>query len=336
MISRRRLITSLPLAASARGLWAQSAKPPVAVRRLSQMTLTVSDLGLSLEFYQGLFGAPIQARQGSTVLLRVGVGPQYLALTQSREKAKPSISHYGMGVDGFHADRIVQQLEDHGVARGDAAGPMKSWVKMRGQTPEVYVGDPDGIVIQLQDASYCGGTGALGNVCPASEPALKKGLLALRDLSHFTLFSNNAQRSRDFYQQVLGLAVQAYQGPGAPVLGVGSSRQFIMAGGGGGRGGAEAAPAMGNINHGCFLMDGFDRDQIFKTLADYGLQPRGEAAGPAKPLVYYVSMRMENRGGAKEGTAEIYFTDPDGILLQLQDVSYCGGAGVRGEVCSVA
>ena len=37
---------------------------------------------------------------------------------------------------------------------------------------------------------------------------------------------------------------------------------------------------------------------------------------------YYISMRMENRGGAKEGTPELYFTDPDGILMQLQDTSY--------------
>jgi hypothetical protein len=44
-------------------------------------------------------------------------------------------------------------------------------------------------------------------------------------------------------------------------------------------------------------------------------------------------MRMPNRGGAPEGTAELYFTDPDGILIQLQDVSYCGGGGHLGEVC---
>jgi len=49
-----------------------------------------------------------------------------------------------------------------------------------------------------------------------------------------------------------------------------------------------------------------------------------------------VSMRMENRGGAKGGTPELYFTDPDGILMQIQDVSYCGGAGYFGEVCSAS
>ena len=33
------------------------------------------------------------------------------------------------------------------------------------------------------------------------------------------------------------------------------------------------------------------------------------------------------------GTPELYFTDPDGILIQLQDVSYWGGSGYLGEVC---
>jgi len=30
----------------------------------------------------------------------------------------------------------------------------------------------------------------------------------------------------------------------------------------------------------------------------------------------------------------LYFTDPDGLLIQLQDVSYCGGGGFLGNVCA--
>ncbi len=44
-------------------------------------------------------------------------------------------------------------------------------------------------------------------------------------------------------------------------------------------------------------------------------------------------MRMPDRGGAVAGTPELYFTDPDGILIQLQDVSYCGGSGYLGDEC---
>ena len=63
-----------------------------------------------------------------------------------------------------------------------------------------------------------------------------------------------------------------------------------------------------------------------------GIKPR-QGNGPAGPMQHYVSMRMENRGGAKEGTPELYFTDPDGLLMQIQDVTYCGGGGVLGNVC---
>src|SRR5213078_3607837 len=30
---------------------------------------------------------------------------------------------------------------------------------------------------------------------------------------------------------------------------------------------------------------------------------------------------------------EFYFRDPDGIVIQLQDPRYCGGAGPLGDVC---
>jgi hypothetical protein len=49
--------------------------------------------------------------------------------------------------------------------------------------------------------------------------------------------------------------------------------------------------------------------------------------------MHYVTRRMPDRGGAPGGTPELYFTDPDGILLQLQDVSYCGGGGYLGDEC---
>jgi len=44
-------------------------------------------------------------------------------------------------------------------------------------------------------------------------------------------------------------------------------------------------------------------------------------------------MRMEDRGGAPGGTPELYFTDPEGLLMQLQDTSYCGGSGFLGNDC---
>jgi catechol 2,3-dioxygenase-like lactoylglutathione lyase family enzyme len=356
-LTRRSLLRSVPAitclgsAASTlitqTGLIAQTGKGKIGARKLSQMTLTVSDVKRSLEFYQGLFGMPIQARQGSAVLLRIGSGPQYLALVPASGDAKPGFSHFGLSVDHFNPEQVIKTLADYGVTEsksdsdGLSGGAMKVRRKMRGPeaggarggTPDLFLGDPDGIVIQLQDSSYCGGAGALGNICPAPEPSPRKGLLALTDLSHFTLFVSDAQRSQMFYQDLFGLFVQAHQGPAAPVWGVGSGPGFLMLVAAAGRGGAAPAPR-GNINHGSFLMEGFNPDNVMKTLADFGVKPRGEGRGAAPPLVSYVTLRMENRGGAKDGTPELYFTDPDGILLQLQDVTYCGGGGRLGEVCA--
>src|SRR5205814_8085720 len=56
--------------------------------------------------------------------------------------------------------------------------------------------------------------------------------------------------------------------------------------------------------------------------------------GTVGPLKSYISLRMENRGGAPGGTPEVYFTDPDGLLMQLQDAIYCGGAGFLRNVCA--
>jgi catechol 2,3-dioxygenase-like lactoylglutathione lyase family enzyme len=331
-MTRRQLLVSIPgLALMPRSLAAQA---PIRVRTLSHFGLAVSDPKRSIAFYQGLFGMPIQARSGETTILRVGAGPQFISIAPARGAA-PGISHYGLGVEGFNVDPILAALAAHGVAKGDAVGPMTAAVTLREATPDLRFGDPDGIVCQLQDATYCGGGGPLGNQCPSVDAAPAKGLLALRDVSHLTIFATDSQRSNRFYQDLFGLPIRSYQGPTAPTLAVGSVG-FLMftGGGGGGGGGAPAAPPRpAGINHGCFSMDAFKPDEATRTLESYGLKPREGTTGPVGPLRHYVSMRMENRGGAPDGTPELYFTDPDGLLMQLQDTRYCGGGGFLGDVC---
>ncbi len=338
--TRRSLLFSLPAAAIASRIFAQSSSPAIPVRGLSHVTLSVSDPKRSLEFYQGLFGMPIQARQGSTIVLRIGPGPQFLALSAGGPDRSPGINHWCMTTGNFNVDRIIAILAEHGISEAERGGAMKMRVRMRGAqdggaaegTPEIYIGDPDGMVVQIQDTSYCGGAGVLGNVCPAQpEPSPTKGLLAMQDLSHVTVFVSDIKRSIDFYQSVFAMPIQTHQGP-TPLLGAGSGGQFLTLAGGSGRGRSGAAPPPA-INHASFRMQGFDPDKVMQILARYGIKPRAEARGPVGPLTSYVTMRMADRGGAPDGTPELYFTDPDGILLQIQDVTYCGGSGKMGEVC---
>ncbi len=343
-ISRRQLMMTLPGLALAPALvnrlFAQAAPQPLRVRAINHFGLGVADPKRSIEFYQGLFGMPVRGRQGSTTLLQLGPGPQFIAIAPVASGAAPSITHYCLGVEGFTVDRAMATLAANGVAKGDAVGPMKAHVAMRGPenngakegTAELNFGDPDGITCQLQDASYCGGAGPLGNVCAAGEPLPKKGLLALRDISHLTIFSSDAARSNKFYADLCAFSIRSHQGPTAPTLAVGPTVEFLMfTGGAPARAGAP--PRLASINHGCMNMDAFKPDDVTKALESFGLKPRESAQGPVGPMRHYISMRMENRGGAPEGTPELYFTDPDGLLMQLQDTKYCGGSGYLGDVC---
>jgi catechol 2,3-dioxygenase-like lactoylglutathione lyase family enzyme len=335
VMTRRQLLMSVPALAVARAAAGQAAAQQIRVRTLSHFGLAVSDPKRSVEFYRNLFGLPIQARTGQNTILRVGAGPQFISIGPAGTAA-PSINHFCLGVEGFNIDRVLATLAAHGVTKAADTAPMKVAVTVRdGGTSDLLFGDPDGIVCQLQDQRYCGGSGPLGNVC-AVETSPQKALIALKDLSHLTIFSTDAARSNKFYQDLFGLSIRSYQGPTAPTLAVGPTVQFLMftGGGAGARGAAPAAPPRpASINHGCFSLDGFRPDEVIKALESVGIKPRDGATGPVGPLRHYVSMRMENRGGAPEGTPELYFTDPDGLLMQLQDTSYCGGSGVLGNTC---
>ena len=336
-ISRRQLLVSLPAFAMAPRSFAQASRTQIAAKGINHVTLRVSDVKRSVDFYQGLFGMPvINTQSTASAGLQIGSGPEHLGISSAGSSA-PSIDHICLAVENFNVDRLKGILRQRGLTESDAAEPMRMRVRMRTPeagggkegTPEFYFRDPDGISIQLQDVRYCGGAGPLGNVCSKREPSPKKGLIALRDWNHCTNFVSDPERSRKFYQELFGFRIQAYQGPGSPVFNVGKGGQFLVWGGG-----AGAAARSAGINHFCMTMDNLDPDKVIKTLESYGIKPRGNAQGAPRPLVHYISMRMENRGGAKEGTPELYFTDPDGLVVQLQDTKYCGGGGVLGDVCT--
>ncbi|HEX5420320.1 MAG TPA: VOC family protein [Gammaproteobacteria bacterium] len=332
-MSRRAFAASIAAVAAAPRAFAQSAS--IQLLKLNCFEIGVSDVDRALRFYQGLFGMPVQARGSNRVCLRIGDGPQFMSVRQAGAGEKPAITHIGYSVEGFEVQRVLAALRRIGFAQIDPpsitssgiAHPMSTWVRMRGRTPELYFSDARGLVVQLSGPGYCGGSGEAGDVCSAPEPA-PQGLMKLNDLSHFTVFVNDGAAADRFYQETFKLSVQAHQGP-TPVIGIGDSREFVMYAG---PRRDKATPAV--INHGCFNMRGFNVDRVLGALTKYGLAARGDRR--TGPLMHYVSLRMPDRGGAKGGTPELYFTDPDGILLQLQDVSYCGGGGYLGEKCMPA
>src|SRR5712691_3844008 len=120
-VDRRGFLLSVPALLAAHRLMAQGTAAQIRVNGLSSMTLTVSDPRRSIDFYHGLFGMPIQARQGTTTYLRIGAGPRFLAIVPARPGERPSISRFGMGVEQFNVDNVLKTLEAHGVTPVNAA-----------------------------------------------------------------------------------------------------------------------------------------------------------------------------------------------------------------------
>lgn len=346
-VGRRTLLKAIPALALSPALLAQRAEQSIAVRKLHSFGLRVTDVDRSLAFYQDLFAASVQSRQGDTVCLRIGSGPRFFSLSPTTAGQQPGISHIGLSVADFDLEIVRDQLDEFGISRRSGTAPneasldiaMQSWVNTRGQqnggsasgTRELFFADIEGLIYQLSPENHCAGSGDFGTVCEQLESASTTGLFKTVDLNHFTNFLANRDRANQFYRRIFGLGYQAYQGPTSPIVGVGDGFQFLMYVGGSQAGAPTEA---GRVDHVCLSVEDFDVDDIISKLEDYGMTARQDA-GNTPALVHWISMRMPNRGGAEGGTPEVYFSDPDGIRIQLQDVVYCGGGGYLGDDCSI-
>jgi len=330
--SRRQLLCLLALSPFAVHLQAQGSAQAIAVSKLHCFTLRVTELERSVRFYQALFGMPVLTRQPGAVSLRIGAGPQFLTLQECQPGENPGIAHIGLSVPDLSVERIAASLASRGLR--ERAVPASSAELLRAalqywraESPEagVFVVDREGLLLQVCAPTWCGVAGG----CTTAEPAPEPGLLQLNDINHFTNYMSHAAAANQFYLELFGLQYQSYQGPTMPTIGVGDGRQFLMF-----VGGAREEPpqAAARIDHVSLSVENFDVERILATLTQFGLTGRAEpSVTPA--LSHWVSMRMPNRGGAEGGTPELYFSDPDGLHIQLQHLDYCGGGGYLGDAC---
>jgi glyoxylase I family protein len=169
-IDRRHFVQSLSaLVLSPMAAAGQSATTAVAVGSLNHVSISVADVDRSVDFYQKLFGMRVISREGTVgnptagggnaglvVNLAPGAGPEFVGIY----KAEPAghIGHFCLGVPNFNADQALKALQERGV---------KARMRTRGESKEIFLTDPDNVLVQLTDVSYCGGSGVRGNVCKA-------------------------------------------------------------------------------------------------------------------------------------------------------------------------
>ena len=154
-LTRRELVAILAAAVAAPRV---AAAQPAALKAatLNHASLIVSDMDRSVEFYQRTFGLAVKSTQQGGVNL--AVGDAFLGVYQGGANAMPHINHICFGIRDFDPAATVAALEGQGL-------PAES--RTRDGVTQVYTADPDNLRIQLQDVSFCGGVGPLGNECRA-------------------------------------------------------------------------------------------------------------------------------------------------------------------------
>jgi len=129
----------------------------IRIREIDHVVLRVVDLDRMLHFYCGVLGCPIERRQDAIGLVQLRAGRSLLDLVPvggplgSAGGAPPglegrNLDHVCFRVDPFDADRIRNELEQHGFA----PGPVESRYGAEGDGPSIYVADPEGNVVELK------------------------------------------------------------------------------------------------------------------------------------------------------------------------------------------
>ena len=123
---------------------------------------------------------------------------------------------------------------------------------------------------------------------------------AATNLNHATLFVHDVARSQEFYQKLFGMPVLTPQGAGVNLrAGAGFVGLYPA--------GERVTP---RIDHICLSIDRFDAKSVLPKLKSLNLDAE-----------------IVQRGD----TEELYFSDPDGIGIQIQDTKYRGGVGRLGD-----
>lgn len=139
-LSRRELVQGLALlagtasTASAAGFQGSS---------INHVSLYVSDLQRSSDFYQKVLGCTINRREADNQVL---LGKDFLVLRPGKPAGK--VDHIAIGIDNFNKDSVTADLKARGVTPKDEKGGVG-----------FHVNDPDGFPLQLIGSNNTGRRG---------------------------------------------------------------------------------------------------------------------------------------------------------------------------------
>ena len=139
-VSRRDLVQGLVLLAARPGTMSAAGFQGNTINHVS---LDVSDLERSTDFYQRTFGCPVHKRQGDN---QVFFGTNFFVLRPGKPAGR--IGHVAIGVEDFSQDSVTADLKARGVNPIDSG--------QGGIGEGFHVVDPDGFTLQIVSASNRG------------------------------------------------------------------------------------------------------------------------------------------------------------------------------------
>ena len=127
------------------------------IREIDHLVLRVVDLSAMLRFYCDGLGCRIERRQDEIGLIQLRAGRSMIDLVTIEGKlgraggAAPgregrNLDHLCLRVEPFDESAIRAHLASLGVE----AGPVESRYGAEGEGPSIYLGDPEGNVVELK------------------------------------------------------------------------------------------------------------------------------------------------------------------------------------------
>lgn len=130
-MSRRDLVQGLALLAAGSGTASAAGFQGNSVNHIS---LYVSNLQRSTDFYQKVFGCAVNKREGNNQLV---FGKNFLVLRPGNPPGK--VDHFAIGVDNFKKESVAADLKSRGATPIDQQGGDFGF----------HVVDPDGYPVQI-------------------------------------------------------------------------------------------------------------------------------------------------------------------------------------------
>jgi hypothetical protein len=136
-LSRRELVQGLAmLVAAAPSLADEPAQSTgITAAGIDHVSVLVSDLKRSVDFYQALFGLSILSEDKGHGIVRLG--RKRVLVSLRKEMPYGTVDHFGVAVEGFNKETVTQSLKTHGLQ------PQENWQY------GYFVKDPDGVNVQL-------------------------------------------------------------------------------------------------------------------------------------------------------------------------------------------